>query len=88
MRKKSHEVEDLKNKIQSNSLMESAEKHTSCRSSTSTIKLLCQERDQVESILPSSTVTFPLKKYFPCPLERATPKLCREIKRTLKSVTQ
>lgn len=88
MRKKSHEVEDLKNKIKSNFLMESAEKHTSFSCTTSTIKLLCQECDEVESILPSSTVTFPLKKYFPCPLERATPKLCREIKQTLKSVTQ
>lgn len=37
-----------------------------------------------ESILPSSMVTFPRKKYFPWPLESATPKLCRETKQTLK----
>ena len=32
-------------------------------------------------------VTFPRKKYFPWPLESATPKLCRETKQTLKSMT-
>ena len=37
-------------------------------------------------ILPSSMVTFPRKKYFPWPLESATPKLCRETKQTLKSM--
>jgi len=68
--------------------MESAEKHTSFRSTRSTIQLLCKEHEKLDSILPSSTVTFPLKKYFPCPLERATPKLCREKEQTLKSVTQ
>lgn len=35
--------------------------------------------------LPSSMVTFPRKKYFPWPLESATPKLCGETKQTLKS---
>lgn len=35
--------------------------------------------------LPSSMVTFPRKKYFPWPLESATPKLCRETEQTLKS---
>lgn len=53
----------------------------------STIKVVCKPHEKIGT-LPSSTVTFPLKKYFPCPLERATPKLCREIKQTLKSVRQ
>lgn len=37
------------------------------------------------SILPSSMVTFPRKKYFPWPLESATPKLCGETEQTLRS---
>lgn len=40
-----------------------------------------------ENFLPSSTVTFPLKKNFPWPLERATPRLKKKKKNKSKMET-